>query len=238
GLGQSFARLLLARTDNPVIALTHSSLDQVKHALLLRQEGAESKLTVLEADITKEVELKRAAEWVKERYGRKMGMLCNFAGVLYPEKNIASMELDKLQRTYEINTFGHALMFKHFLPLVPRASRQEREEAEGPGEQGRSVLVSLSAKVGSIEDNRTGGWYSYRSSKAATNQLVRTVAREVEMRNVWATVIAYHPGTVRTGLAAEFVQGKSGKGIHDAEKVCDTSRRDTYFLSPKKILGR
>jgi len=82
---------------------------------------------------------------------------------LHPEKNIASLDIDELRRTFEINTFGHALMFKHFLPLVPRASKQEREGGQGVGEGGRSVIVSLTAKVGSIEDNKKGGWYSYRS---------------------------------------------------------------------------
>lgn len=224
GLGHSFARLLLARTDMHIIGLTHAKSSEVKQSLLSHQDGAEEKLTVLEADVTREEELRKAAEHVEEKWGKTMGLMVNFAGVLHPEKNIASLDIDRLRRTFEVNTFGHALMFKHFLPLVPRASKQEREGGQGVGEGGRSVIVSLTAKVGSIEDNKKGGWYSYRSSKAATNQLVRTLAHEVELRNLWATVVAYHPGTVKTGLAGEYAEGKSPKkddGVHEADEAAE-----------------
>ncbi|MGY9003501.1 MAG: C-factor, partial [Rhodospirillales bacterium] len=76
---------------------------------------------------------------------------------------------------------------KHFFPLLPR--------------QGRSVVASLSARVGSIGDNRLGGWYGYRSSKAALNQLVRTAAIELERTHPEAICVALHPGTVATKLS-------------------------------------
>ncbi|KZT60476.1 NAD(P)-binding protein [Calocera cornea HHB12733] len=224
GLGHSFARLLLARTDMHIICLTHARTSEVQQSLLSSNDGKNERLTVLEADVTREEQLREAAERVEQEFGKKMGLLANFAGVLHPEKNIASLDLTEVRRTFEINTFGHALMFKHFLPLVPRASAKEREGGQGVGEGGRSVIVSLTAKVGSIEDNRKGGWYSYRASKAATNQLVRTLAHEVEMRNLWATAIAYHPGTVKTGLAGDYAFGKSPKaddGVHEADEAAE-----------------
>ena len=77
---------------------------------------------------------------------------------------------------------------KHFLPLLPR--------------RGPSVFAVLSARVGSIGDNRLGGWYGYRASKAALNQLVRTASVELRRRNPQAICLALHPGTVRTRLSA------------------------------------
>ena len=79
---------------------------------------------------------------------------------------------------------------KHFLPLLPRA--------------GKTVFATLSAKVGSIGDNRLGGWYSYRASKAALNQIVRTAAVELSRRQPEAICIALHPGTVQTRLSSPF----------------------------------
>jgi NAD(P)-dependent dehydrogenase (short-subunit alcohol dehydrogenase family) len=86
---------------------------------------------------------------------------------------------------------------KHFLPLLPR--------------QGKSVFASLSAKVGSIGDNQLGGWYSYRASKAALNQLVHTAAIELARRRPEAVCVALHPGTVDTGLSSDFA--KSGLSV-------------------------
>ena len=79
---------------------------------------------------------------------------------------------------------------KHFLPLLPK--------------QGKSIFASLSAKVGSIGDNRLGGWYSYRASKAALNMLVRNFAIELARTHREASVVALHPGTVDTGLSEPF----------------------------------
>ena len=87
---------------------------------------------------------------------------------------------------------GPALLMKHFLPLLPRA--------------GRCVFATLSARVGSIGDNRLGGWYSYRSSKAALNQIVRTAAIELRRTRPDALCVAMHPGTVATPLSARFAK--------------------------------
>ena len=89
---------------------------------------------------------------------------------------------------------GPALLMKYFCPLLPR--------------EGRAVFATLSARVGSISDNRLGGWYSYRASKAALNQLVRTAAVELRRHNRDGLCVALHPGTVDTALSAPFA--KSG----------------------------
>lgn len=109
-----------------------------------------------------------------------------------PEKSIAALDPAWLARQYAINTIGPALVAKHFLPIMPK--------------QGRSVLAFLSARVGSISDNRLGGWYGYRASKAALNQLIRTLAIEDKRRNERGIVVGLHPGTVDTRLSKPFQQ--------------------------------
>ena len=97
-----------------------------------------------------------------------------------------------MSRAFALNAIGPALIMKHFLPLLPRAKR--------------AVFATLSARVGSIGDNRLGGWYSYRASKAALNQLVRTAAIELTRSHPQAICVALHPGTVDTQLSAPFAK--------------------------------
>ena len=95
-----------------------------------------------------------------------------------------------MAEAFAINAIGPALLMKHFLPLLPRG--------------GKSVFATLSARVGSIKDNRLGGWYSYRASKAALNQFVRTAAVELGRSHREALCVALHPGTVDTPLTSPF----------------------------------
>ena len=107
-----------------------------------------------------------------------------------PEKAIRDLDPVWLARQYAVNAIGPALVAKHFLPVMPRT--------------GRSVFAVLSARVGSISDNRLGGWYGYPASKAAPNPLVRTLSVEDRRRNDRSIVVALHPGTVDTALSKPF----------------------------------
>ncbi len=107
-----------------------------------------------------------------------------------PEKSWRALTADTMARSYAINTIGPALVAKHFLPLMPRS--------------GKAVFALLSARVGSISDNRVGGWHSYRAAKAALNQLIRTFSIELALKNKDALCIGLHPGTVATSLSAPF----------------------------------
>ena len=129
-------------------------------------------------------------------------LLINAAGVLHgegvqPEKALRELDPAQMARAFAINAIGPALLLKHFVPLFAR--------------NGKSVFASLSAKVGSIGDNRLGGWYSYRASKAALNQLVKTAAIECRRSHAEAVCIALHPGTVATRLSSPFA--KSGLAV-------------------------
>lgn len=107
-----------------------------------------------------------------------------------PEKSLREIDPDAMLRQFHINAVGPALVAKHFLPRLNR--------------QSRSIAIFLSARVGSIGDNRLGGWISYRSSKAALNQIVRTASIELSRTHPQAVIAAVHPGTVQTRLSAPY----------------------------------
>ena len=114
---------------------------------------------------------------------------------LHPEKTYRHQSLENFQRVFEVNTFAPALVAKHMLPLMPKKER--------------SVFAALSARVGSISDNRLGGWHAYRASKAALNMLIRNYAIEQARRAPGSICIGLHPGTVDTGLSRPFQSGVS-----------------------------
>jgi NAD(P)-dependent dehydrogenase (short-subunit alcohol dehydrogenase family) len=111
---------------------------------------------------------------------------------IQPEKSISGIDVDAMLEVFRINTLGPVLLAKHFLPLLRRDAK--------------TVFAALSARVGSISDNRLGGWASYRASKAALNMLLRTAAIEHKRRRPDSIVVALHPGTVDTPLSAPFQQ--------------------------------
>jgi NAD(P)-dependent dehydrogenase (short-subunit alcohol dehydrogenase family) len=114
-------------------------------------------------------------------------------GALKPEKTWRSLEPSTMIRAFEINTIGPALVAKHVLTLLPRDRR--------------AVFAALSARVGSISDNRLGGWHSYRASKAALNQLIRCFSIELGSKRPQAICVGLHPGTVDTALSKPYQAG-------------------------------
>lgn len=109
---------------------------------------------------------------------------------LAPERDLRQLSPDAFARVFAINATGPALVAQAFLPLQPKGRK--------------TLFAALSARVGSISDNRLGGWHAYRASKAALNQLLRTLAIEQTRKNPDSIVIGLHPGTVDTGLSKPF----------------------------------
>lgn len=122
-----------------------------------------------------------------------------------PEKGAHDLDPDWLAQVYAVNAIGPALVAKHFLPIMPGS--------------GRTVFAALSARVGSISDNRQGGWHSYRASKAALNMLVRNIAIEERDRNDRAIVVTLHPGTVDTALSRPFQGNVQAGRLLDPERA-------------------
>lgn len=138
-----------------------------------------------------------------------------------PEKSLRDLDPEALARSFAVNALGPALLMKHFLPLLPRS--------------GRSVFATLSARVGSIGDNRLGGWYAYRASKAALNQLVHTAAVELARRKPDAICVALHPGTVRTPLTEGFA--KTGLEVQEPELAASRLMEVLSDLGPEQSGG-
>lgn len=158
-------------------------------------------------DLTDEASIAAAARHV-EALGAELRLVIDASGILHgdglsPEKTWRDLDAAQLARAFAVNAIGPALLMKHFLPLLPR--------------QGRSVFATLSARVGSIGDNRLGGWYGYRASKAALNQLVCTAAIELARRQPAALCVALHPGTVATPLSSPFV--KAGLDVQTPDQA-------------------
>ncbi len=112
-----------------------------------------------------------------------------------PEKSLRVLDPVQIAALFALNATGPLLVLKHALRLMPR--------------DGRAVFAALSARVGSIGDNALGGWYSYRASKAALNQMLHTAAIEMARSHRHAVIAALHPGTVDTGFGAEFHKGRA-----------------------------
>ncbi|EIZ77207.1 short-chain dehydrogenase/reductase SDR [Novosphingobium sp. Rr 2-17] len=127
------------------------------------------------------------------------------AGTRGPEKALGDLDPEWLAKVYAVNAIGPALVAKHFLPIMPK--------------KGRAVFAALSARVGSISDNRLGGWHGYRASKAALNMLVRNLAIEERRRNDRTVVVALHPGTVDTGLSRPFQANVQPGRLFDPERA-------------------
>ncbi len=127
------------------------------------------------------------------------------AGEAGPEKALRDLDPTWLAQLYAVNAIGPALVAKHFLPIMPKT--------------GRIVFAALSARVGSISDNRLGGWHGYRASKAALNMLVRNLAIEERRRNDRSIVVTLHPGTVDTALSRPFQTNVQPGRLFDPERA-------------------
>lgn len=154
-------------------------------------------LSRLETGFDLEDEASIAAAAVRVADGPAPTLVFVATGVLHhgfePERSWRALDADHMLRDYRINAVGPALVAKHFLPLLPRGRR--------------TVFATLSARVGSIGDNRLGGWHSYRASKAALNMVLRNLAVELGRTHPQAVVAGLHPGTVDTPLSQPFQRG-------------------------------
>ena len=124
-----------------------------------------------------------------------------------PEKALAALDPMKMLEVYAVNAVGPALILAQVEKLLPK---------EAP-----SFVAVLTARVGSIGDNRMGGWYSYRASKAAANQIVRSASLELNRKRKRSTVVALHPGTVETPFTKEYKAHRMVPAYAAAKSLCD-----------------
>jgi len=199
GIGLASVKLLLdSRFKGRVVCMCRDGATAPRLGPLLSND----RVAVVPVDITSEASVAEAAAAV-EQLTPRVDLMLNTAGMLggatgkpSPERSIRAVTSEWMVESFLLHAVGPTLLLKHFAPLL--TARQERP----PG-----VFASLSARVGSISDNRLGGWHSYRVSKAAHNQALRTAAVELAPKRI--TVMALHPGTVDTELSAPFMQTAS-----------------------------
>jgi NAD(P)-dependent dehydrogenase (short-subunit alcohol dehydrogenase family) len=188
------------------------------------EEDHASRLAVLQLDVTDESSVRAAAERAAQLFPTKTHHLhLGFAipGVLRPEKSPAQVEYEGALETFKVNTLGPLMLMKHFEEFLPRKTTEMALPSPSPGPSSppssasgnkgllklpaHATWLTMSARVGSVADNRAGGWYSYRSSKSAVNQLAKTFDHHLRNRGGDNAIsFAYHPGTVKTELSEEF----------------------------------
>lgn len=196
GIGLEAVRQLLARKPERQVFATCRAPSEALDLASLSDETS-GRLEVLELDVTDEPSIEAAYNAVQQST-ESLSLVLNVSGVLHgrgfsPEKKLGHVSPGALRTVFEVNAFGPLLVAKHFHPLLRHP--------------GRSVFASLSARVGSISDNRLGGWYAYRASKAAQNMFTKTIAIELQRIAPHAIVVGLHPGTVDTDLSLPFQRG-------------------------------
>lgn len=182
-IGTAFIKRLLA---------THADIEI--HSFSSKEQRLATDVTHHQIDYNCEESIKAAAQ---QSYGdRGFDMVLVTTGLLHngdalqPEKSLRDLSAEKFQTVFQANSILPALVAKHFLPLL----RTDK----------RAVFAALSARVGSISDNRLGGWYAYRASKAALNMILKNAAIEMARRHKKVIILGLHPGTVDSDLSDPF----------------------------------
>ncbi|MEM7411413.1 MAG: SDR family NAD(P)-dependent oxidoreductase [Myxococcota bacterium] len=215
GVGLALTELLLRRDDVDRVVATAREPESSASLRALAQREPDRLLTA-PLDVTDESSLEAAAARIGSWSGPTLHWLVNCAGLLHagselrPEKKLEDVSPEALRAVFEVNAFGPLLLAKHFLRFLRHGDR--------------AVFASLSARMGSIGDNRLGGWYAYRASKSAQNMFLRTLSIECRRRAPNVLCLALHPGTVETELSEPY------RGGVPAERLFSPSRAAEQLL--------
>ncbi len=213
GIGLALTRALVRQGGyDAVHALSRSGLEPPEGAL-----GGQ-------VDITDEASLTAAAAGIVGPVDMVIVASGRLQGEgLAPERSLSELTAEALALSFQVNAIGPALVAKQLIPRLPKDRR--------------AVFAVLSARVGSIGDNRLGGWYGYRASKAALNMLVRTLAVEVARTRPLAICVALHPGTVDTALSRPFQRGVAADRLFTPERSATRLLEALDGLTPKDSGG-
>ncbi|MGA1283278.1 MAG: SDR family NAD(P)-dependent oxidoreductase [Prochlorothrix sp.] len=205
GIGLGFVQALLQRSQVQRVFALYRSPETATALLQL----ADRRLVSLQADLTQEATIAAALDRLKTQTDR-LHWVINCVGVLHqgelqPEKSLRHIEADRLLQYFQTNSISAVLLAKHLTPLLRHPDP--------------SLFATISAKVGSIGDNRLGGWYGYRASKAALNMLMKTVAIEYSRVSPRTIVTVLHPGTTDTRLSQPFQRGVPPEKLFSVERT-------------------
>jgi len=222
GIGLEFVRQLLAEPRFTRVFAGCRRPAQA-NALSLLAVG-ELRLRIVALDVADEAQVEAAARQVAIETDR-LHLIVNAAGVLHdaaaglaPEKRLADVGAGALAASFAVNAFGPLLVAKHFERLL--AHRE------------RTVFASISARVGSIGDNRLGGWYAYRGAKAAQNMFTKTLSIEWARSRRNVICVALHPGTTDTDLSRPFQANVPPEKLFSTERTVRQLREVVDRLSP------
>jgi len=223
GIGLGITSALLKNTSSNVIA-TYRNIKRSDGLERLKTEF-EKRLSLIQVDPSDEKSLVKFKSELSD-----IDFIINSIGLLHddklkPERKVEDLDLEAMLESYKVNALLSANIAKVFLSLFRKKSP--------------TLFSTVSAKVGSIEDNGLGGWYSYRMSKAALNMLLKNIAIEFNRRACHTSVVSIHPGTTVTDLSKPFIQktnyklhtpyetGKNIINVLDGSKVSEKA----HFLS-------
>jgi NAD(P)-dependent dehydrogenase (short-subunit alcohol dehydrogenase family) len=204
GLSLALTRQLLRSTTLPVYATYRSGspLAVANDILSPLKNVDDSRLKMLPLDLTREDSIAAAVRQLSESLPKDQEPYIHTAfmtgGILHVEKQPADLDASIMQQTFQINVISHLLLIKHFARFLPKAHSVAADKDK------LAKWVHITARLGSVTDNKRGGWYSYRASKAALNQVVKTFDRQLQQGNSQAICVGIHPGSVKTSLSKPF----------------------------------
>jgi len=209
GIGLEVVRQLLASPQPALVVASGRTATRSPELQSLAAQAGD-RLLVLAMDVTDPATITRAVAEIARR-SERVQLLFNVAGVLhddqglFPEKQLSEINLTNLERSFRVNAFGPLLVSQALAPMLLRGAP--------------AVLANLSARVGSIADNRLGGWYAYRGAKAAQNMFTRSLAIELGRRSRQVACVALHPGTTDTALSAPFQSRVAPEQLFDVTRT-------------------
>jgi NAD(P)-dependent dehydrogenase (short-subunit alcohol dehydrogenase family) len=206
-IGWGFVNQFLGQLDINKIYATYRQKNNAVSLINLQSKHPD-KLSCLPVDITDEQQIYELVRQIQSET-KEIHLVINCVGILhtsqiYPEKSLKHINSDNLLYYFQVNAIAYVLWAKHLLPLFKHSQQ--------------SIFACLSAKVGSISDNRLGGWYGYRASKAALNMFIKNVAIEYTRVSPQTIVVALHPGTTDTNLSRPFQKNVPPEKLFSVER--------------------
>lgn len=212
GIGLELVRQLVERRGFDTVIATSRYPEKSDGLRALEEEHIE-RVHKVPLDVTDEETIAAAREEIGGIVD-SLDLVFNVAGVLHdesaglkPEKSLRDVDASNLARSFAVNASGPILVAKYFADLLHRKEL--------------AVFANMSARVGSIGDNHKGGWYAYRASKAAQNQLTRTLSIELGRRHDQSICVALHPGTVDTQLSEPFQDRVPEEQLFSVERAAE-----------------
>lgn len=219
GIGLALVEQICLQTKGHVFCTYHNESKALE--LFTLQNRFHNRITIKRLDPLNENALSLFINEIKNN-ANNLELVINSIGLLHdqqikPEKGLRDISYESLERVFKINSFITPMLAKYIAPIIPK-----KEE---------SAFVTISAKVGSIEDNRIGGWYAYRASKSALNMFLKNIAIEWTRKKLLSCVLAIHPGTTKTELSAPYIKNTPYK-LHSptetAVNILKVIEKSTY----------